>query len=330
MAAPEADACRPARRVIQTRRQHRPVTNDLRRFMDMMWRSDIKRWLESVGRDATTFKGMSPRDEQEIKAWFNALDMDQSGSVEEDEIKALMDAMGVACSRSMLVELFGSIGKDVTAELTLPEFLRLMIVNAVRLTGASTSTGMPGEGSGLFDANTRLMMLAYRRQRLLEDIADPSKRRNFVSAQSFAEAYGAPEASATETYRGSPRNRFGVNGYGSRGRPSSSFAVSPRIEEDSSRLGKYCNPPVTALPALITPRPTITGKVNTSSSPRGMASGAHRKSTYPGEGRMPSPPKTAPSIGHASIPSWDRRPQPPSCGARVRSPEKRYCKHAAK
>ena len=36
----------------------------------------------------------------------------------------------------------------------------------------------------------RLTMMAYRRQRLLEDVALPSKRRNFHSIESFNDAYG--------------------------------------------------------------------------------------------------------------------------------------------
>lgn len=54
--------------------------------------------------------------------------------------------------------------------------MKLMIVNADTLTGAAVSTSITTDGSsGLFDANTRLMMLAYRRTRLLEDRADPTK-----------------------------------------------------------------------------------------------------------------------------------------------------------
>ena len=54
--------------------------------------------------------------------------------------------------------------------------MQLMIVNADTLTGAAVATSLTMDGSsGLFDANTWLMMLAYRRTRLLEDIADPTK-----------------------------------------------------------------------------------------------------------------------------------------------------------
>ena len=57
-----------------------------------LWRSEIKTWLESRGRGVDW--GFNKRDEQEIINWFNALDMDSSGTVEEGEVRALVDAMG--------------------------------------------------------------------------------------------------------------------------------------------------------------------------------------------------------------------------------------------
>ena len=61
-----------------------------------------------------------------------------------------------------------------------------MTANADSLSGTTFSNA----GGGLFDANTRLMMIAYRRQRLLQDVSDPAKRRNFISVAAFNEAYG--------------------------------------------------------------------------------------------------------------------------------------------
>ena len=96
---PNAGAAK--RNGLRTRKHRRPVTQKHRRAIDQMWRGDVKHWLESIGLDTTKFKDLSLRDKKELTAWFNALDMDGSGSVEEDEIRALMDAMGVACSRSL-------------------------------------------------------------------------------------------------------------------------------------------------------------------------------------------------------------------------------------
>jgi len=80
------------------------------------------------------------------------------------------------------------VGKDVDASLSKADFVKLMTGDAMAETMAGSTFN--SSGGGLFDANTRLMMLAYRRTRLLQDIADPSKRRNFLSYQTFNEAYG--------------------------------------------------------------------------------------------------------------------------------------------
>ena len=105
---------------LRTRKHRRPVTQTHRRAVDQLWRGEVMRWLESIGGDTNKFKKLSLRDKNELTAWFNALDMDGSGSVEEDEINALMDAMGVPCSRKLLVQLFASIDKPIDAELTMP------------------------------------------------------------------------------------------------------------------------------------------------------------------------------------------------------------------
>ena len=65
-----------------------------------------------------------------------------------------------------------------------------MIANADVLRQASASSEDDASSATIFDSSTRLMMMSYRRQRLLEDVSDPAKRRNFASVQSFKEAYG--------------------------------------------------------------------------------------------------------------------------------------------
>ena len=82
--------------------------------------------------------------------------------------------------------MFAAIGKPVDASLSKMEFVRFMLANADMLAGSSFA----GAGGGLFDSNTRLAMVAYRRQRLIEDIREPGKRRNFMSFESFNDAYG--------------------------------------------------------------------------------------------------------------------------------------------
>lgn len=279
----------------------------------MLWRSDVRYWLESLGRDATQLKRMSSRDEEEVCAWFSVLDMDNSGSVEEDEIQSLMHALGVTCSRSMLVELFASIGKEVSAELTLAEFLRLMIVNSVRLTGASSNTSCVADGSGLFDANARcstrldsvaawdarglegrgreerppqlcplarrrLMMLAYRRTRLLEDIADPIKRRNFVSEAAFAEAYGFPAVAQAASPHG---------GHSSRGSP---FSRRASHQSASPRYSPFARKTSHHSPATYRKR-SFTGELPPLRKHQPPLSTSSKPATIPSETGQTSPPQ---------------------------------------
>ena len=134
---------------------------------------------------------MNPREESELSEWFNALDINQSGTIEENEIRALMHGMGLEVSTVRLVRMFAAIGKPVDARLTKTEFVRFMTANIDALSPGSGFASASGAGAVLNDPNAQLMMLSYRRQRLLADVADPSKRRNFNSVESFNHAYGA-------------------------------------------------------------------------------------------------------------------------------------------
>jgi hypothetical protein len=158
----------------------------MRKAMRKLWRTDIKHWCES--KDRSIDWGRGEKEEQELAEWFSMVDVDQGGSLEEDEIRALMDAMGVTINHSDLVKLFGSVGKSVNGSLSKNDFVRLMTGD--EMTDLMAGSTFASSSGGLFDVNTRLMMLAYRRQRLLKDISVPSKRRNFQTIQSFNEAYG--------------------------------------------------------------------------------------------------------------------------------------------
>lgn len=155
-----------------------------------LWRTEMKNWMANSGKARE--EECSKQDEEELGAWFKALDIDHSGSIEEVELRALMDAAGVQATRKQLKAMFASIGKDsVDACLTRPEFIRLMTIHGEALTGQAVRGGQDFR-RGLFDANTRLMMLSYRRQRLLDEIKDPRKRRNFNDEDDFRRAYGPP------------------------------------------------------------------------------------------------------------------------------------------
>ena len=168
---------------VQTLRSKRRV--QCRPPPRQLWRADVKRWMASCGK--ATEVELNKHDQQEAGAWFTALDMDGSGSVEEDEIRALMEALGVEATTRDLSRMFASIGKGLDAELTKPEFVRFMTLHGSFLTGQTAHAGRD-----LFDANTRLMMLSYRRKMLIEDWREPINRRNFANEEAFVKHYGPP------------------------------------------------------------------------------------------------------------------------------------------
>ena len=85
-------------------------------------------------------------------------------------------------------------------QLSKADFIKVMTLHGADLTGQGKS------GGELFDANVKLMMLAYRRQRLLDDVKDPFKRRNFMDEAAFAKAYGGNTKSSRAP---SPRGLHG-------------------------------------------------------------------------------------------------------------------------
>lgn len=185
---PAASALPPLSTAVQnlrSKRKQRPRRPPKSRHL---WQAEVKKWLE--GRDKAVDWGFNKRDEQEIVNWFNALDMDGSGTVEEGEVRALVDAMGAEVSSKQLSKMFESVGQqEGELHLTKAQFAKLMSLHGASLTGQNRRAG---GAAGLFDSNTRLLMLAYRRQRLLEDVRDPGKRRNFADETAFINAYGLP------------------------------------------------------------------------------------------------------------------------------------------
>ena len=151
-----------------------------------LWRADVKNWMDDRGKAKE--RELNQNDQREASAWFTALDKNKSGSVEEDEIRALMDYLGVEATTKDLRRMFASIGKSLDAELTKQEFVRFMTLNGPFLTGQKVHQ----PGKDLFDANTRLMMLSYRRRTLLGEWGDPSNRRNFADPEAFVNCYGQP------------------------------------------------------------------------------------------------------------------------------------------
>ena len=278
--------------MISTRQQRRPVPKHVRKAQRQLWRADVMRWCESQERHVEF--GIVKHEEKMLAEWFAAIDVDESGTIEAVEISQLMQAMGVEADERELTRMFDAIDKPLDAKLTRPEFLQFMKVNADELAGSSFIQA----GGGVFDANTRLMMMAYRRQRLLEDARDPSKRRNFLTAETFQAAYSktlAPRAALGEclpppkppphpmlaavatrppkgsTPRDSPRNLAPLRPRPSPRAPSSMLAPEPKRVGEEEADAAAMMPAIGAakLPAIGAALPTWDA-----SQPHGAASSA--------------------------------------------------------
>ena len=133
-----------------------------------LWMSDVRHWCEQQGHHIQGW-GWDQKEEEEFAEWFSALDIDRSGAIEENEIRALMQAVGLTLVPGQMKAMFATVGKQPHESLSEREFVRFMMANMSVLAG-STFASTTGQ---LFDANTRLLMFAYRRSRLLEDLANP-------------------------------------------------------------------------------------------------------------------------------------------------------------
>ena len=101
---------------ITTRQQRRPTPRHVKKAARQLWRTDVKRWCEA--QDKKIEWGYSPREEAELTEWFNCLDINRSGTVDETEIGALMGQIGIEASPSTLTRMFAAINKPVDTRLT--------------------------------------------------------------------------------------------------------------------------------------------------------------------------------------------------------------------
>ena len=220
----------------EVRRRKNPRTRQQAR---LLWRSEVKGWLEAHDR-VVDWAWKNPREQEELSLFFTALDVDNSGTVEEDEIRAMMAALGVKdINAHQLGRMFASVGKDVSASLSKPEFVQLMSLHSDSLTGLKKGE-VDRRTGGLFNANVKLMMLAYRRNRLLEDCKDPTKRRRFVDMHTFSRHYHTGAGSMSFK---TPR------------------AVLPPIRPAASSAAPAAAPPAAAPPAAPAPAPAATEAV---------------------------------------------------------------------
>lgn len=81
-------------------------------------------WLK--GHDCGAEWDMPEKEERMLVNWFNALDVDQSGTIDASEIRQMMTSIGVKLTLAQLSRMFTSIGKQLNQPLEAHDFVRLM------------------------------------------------------------------------------------------------------------------------------------------------------------------------------------------------------------
>ena len=96
-----------------------------------LWTASVKDWLRAHDRGADW--ELPKADEKVLFEWFEAIDIDRSGSVDAEEIRALLAANQSGCSPARIEALFRIAGKQPHDELGRNDFVKLM-----HLGGAAT------------------------------------------------------------------------------------------------------------------------------------------------------------------------------------------------
>ena len=182
-----------------------------------LWKAQIKAWMRQHDRGADW--ELPKADEKVLFEWFEAIDIDRSGAIDASEIRALLAANAVGCSPARIEALFAIAGKQPHDELGRHDFVKLMHLGGAsalfsskfdpyaeqeeEAPGAAASNpyggayggGGDGPQSTLSESRSSgdLAVLAYRRQRVLSDLKDPTKRGPFATHDAFLRKY-APGA----------------------------------------------------------------------------------------------------------------------------------------
>lgn len=193
-----------------------------------LWKASVKDWLRQHDRGADW--ELPKADEKVLFEWFEAIDIDKSGSVDAEEIKALLTANHSDFPAARIDALWGIVGKQPHQELALHDFVQLMHrggaaalfevepdvddggaestwepyhdshgksqrspVLAPQTVGDKFADGETSYGATLAEARAAgdLAVLSYRRQRVLADLRDPTKRGPFASHESFFRKYAS-------------------------------------------------------------------------------------------------------------------------------------------
>lgn len=204
--------------VLRRRRERRdasPSKRDLHEANRELWTASVKDWLRQHDRGADW--ELPKADEKVLFEWFEAIDIDRSGTVDASEISALLAANRSGCSPARIEALFRIAGKQPHDELGLHDFVKLMHLGGAATLfareyqpgdevdddpygylGTPAVGGADDEGvqsSTLSESRSSgdLAVLAYRRQRVLNDLRDPTKRAPFATHDAFLRKY-APGA----------------------------------------------------------------------------------------------------------------------------------------
>ena len=138
LADPQKAAAAAAQLHVRRRRQQlkikdgsSPSKKELLAAEKELWTASVKDWLRAHDRGADW--ELPKADEKVLFEWFEAIDIDRSGSVDAEEIRALLAANQSGCSPARIEALFRIAGKQPHDELGRHDFVKLM-----HLGGAAT------------------------------------------------------------------------------------------------------------------------------------------------------------------------------------------------
>ena len=107
-------------------RKARGKKRQLRRVRSEQINADSRGWLarRNPERHSAIVAGLSKR--QELFAWFNLLDDDDSGEISIAELEDPLIALGFASSQEQVAALIATVDDDGSGEIGFEEFLRML------------------------------------------------------------------------------------------------------------------------------------------------------------------------------------------------------------
>lgn len=176
------------REVLQSKRSPPRAPADQDKTHMALWKTSVRDWMQVHDVKSAAADWELPKaDERVLLEWFDAIDIDRSGDVDADEIRALLASNQIGCSPARLEALFHAVGKRVDEGLTLHDFVKLMHV---------------GGGAALF----------------LKSFVPPKRRElSGPEAHQKSAESGGGGATATASHAERRRGRESADSYGSYG-----------------------------------------------------------------------------------------------------------------